>query len=29
MGKQIKWRSTQMNTVICLLSFGSKEPNPH
>jgi hypothetical protein len=28
-GKQIKWRSTQMNMVICLPRFGSKEPSPY
>jgi hypothetical protein len=27
-GKQIEWRSTQMNMVICLPRFGSKEPSP-
>jgi hypothetical protein len=27
-GKQIKWRSIQVKTVICLPRFGSKEPSP-
>jgi hypothetical protein len=25
--KQIEWRSTQLNTAICLSRFGSKEPS--
>jgi hypothetical protein len=28
-GKQIEWRSTQINMAICLPRFGSKEPSPH
>jgi hypothetical protein len=27
-GKQIEWRSTQMNTVICLPRFSSKDLVP-
>jgi hypothetical protein len=26
--KQIEWRSTRVNTMICFLMFGSKEPSP-